>query len=106
VVHAVADYFTAERLADYPHVDGVVAFSHGIGCGMEMTGEPMSLLRRTTAGYVRHPNLAAALIIGLGCERHQIAGLMAEQGMAVGPYLKTFTMQETGGTRRTIEAAI
>ena len=52
----------------------------------------------------RHPNLAAALIIGLGCERHQIAGLMAEQGLAVGPYLKTFTMQETGGTRKTIEA--
>jgi arabinonate dehydratase len=106
VVHAVADYFTPERLADYPNVDGVVAFSHGIGCGMEMSGEPMSLLRRTTAGYIRHPNLAAALIIGLGCERHQIAGLMAEQGLAVGPYLKTFTMQETGGTRKTIEAAI
>ena len=37
VVHAVADYFTPERLADYPNVDGVVAFSHGIGCGMEMS---------------------------------------------------------------------
>jgi altronate hydrolase len=106
VVHAVADYFTPERLADYPNVDGVVAFSHGIGCGMEMTGEPMSLLRRTTAGYVRHPNIAAALVIGLGCERHQIAGLLAEQGLSVGANLQVFTMQQVGGTRKTIEAGI
>ncbi|HET9147481.1 MAG TPA: altronate dehydratase family protein [Acetobacteraceae bacterium] len=106
VVHAIADHFTPERLADYPNVDGVAAFSHGLGCGMEMTGEPMALLRRTMAGYIRHPNLAAALIVGLGCERNQIAGLMAEQGLSVGPNLRTFTMQETGGTRRTIEAGI
>lgn len=106
VVHAIADYFTPERLAEYPNVDGVAAFSHGIGCGMEMTGEPMALLRRTMAGYITHPNLAAALIVGLGCERNQIAGLMAEQGLVAGPGLRCFTMQETGGTRKSIEAGI
>lgn len=47
VVHKIAEWFTPERLADYPNVDGVVAFSHSIGCGMEMSGEPMALLRRT-----------------------------------------------------------
>ena len=56
--------------------DGVVAFSHGLGCGMEMSGEPIDLLRRTIAGYARHVNIAATLIIGLGCERNQIANLM------------------------------
>jgi len=106
VAHGIADYFTAERLVDYPNVDGVVAFTHGLGCGMEMTGEPMALLRRTMAGYIRHPNLAAALIVGLGCERNQIAGLMSEQGLSVGSTLKTFTMQEVGGTRKSIEAGI
>ena len=40
---------------------------------MEMTGEPMQLLRRTIGGYARHPNFAAVLIIGLGCERNQLA---------------------------------
>jgi len=59
VVHGIADWFTPERLAEYPNVDGVVAFAHGLGCGMEMSGGPMALLRRTMAGYIRHANLAA-----------------------------------------------
>jgi altronate hydrolase len=74
VVHKIAEWFTPERLAEYPNIDGVCAFAHGTGCGMEMTGEPMDLLRRTLAGYARHANLAGALIVGLGCERNQIMG--------------------------------
>ncbi len=106
VVRKVADWFTPERLADYPNIDGVVAFSHALGCGMELSGEPMDLLRRTMAGYARHPNLAAALVVGLGCERNQLSGFMASQGLAAGPTLKTFVMQENGGTRATIAACI
>lgn len=106
VVHRIAEWFTPERLADYPNVDGVVAFSHSIGCGMEMTGEPMQLLRRTMAGYARHPNLAAALVIGLGCERNQLKGLMAQEELQASPTLHTFIMQESGGTRRSIEAGV
>ena len=106
VVHRIAEWFTPERLAEYPNVDGVVAFSHSIGCGMEMTGEPMQLLRRTMAGYARHPNLAAALVIGLGCERNQLKGLMAQEELHASPTLHTFIMQESGGTRRSIEAGV
>ena len=98
VVNKIAEWFTPERLAEFPNVDGVVAFSHSIGCGMEMTGEPMQLLRRTMAGYARHPNLAAALVIGLGCERNQLKGLMAQEELQASPHLHTFIMQETGGT--------
>jgi altronate hydrolase len=106
VVRRIADWFTPERLADYPNIDGVVAFSHSLGCGMEMSGEPMALLRRTIGGYARHANLAAALIVGLGCERNQLGELMADEKMQAGPRLRTFVMQETGGTRRTIEAGV
>ncbi|MBL8384204.1 MAG: altronate dehydratase [Burkholderiales bacterium] len=106
VVHRIAAWFTPERLAQFPNIDGVAAFAHGLGCGMEMTGEPMDLLRRTLAGYIRHANLAAVLVIGLGCERNQIAGLLQDQGLSVGPRLRTFVMQETGGTRRTVEAGV
>src|SRR5688572_1635580 len=106
VVHKIAEYFTPERLADFPNIDGVVAFAHGTGCGMEMTGEPMDLLRRTMAGYARHANVAAALIVGLGCERNQISGLMKEQNLSTSSRLRTLVMQETGGTRKTIEAGI
>ena len=106
VVHKIAEWFTPERLADYPNIDGVAAFAHGLGCGMEATGEPMDLLRRTLAGYVRHANLAAVLVIGLGCERNQISGLLDAEGLSIGVRLKTFVMQETGGTRKTIEAGV
>lgn len=106
VVKKIAEYFTPDKLAEYPNVDGVVAFSHSIGCGMEMTGEPMQLLRRTMAGYARHPNLAAALIIGLGCERNQLKGLLEQEDLNPNSRLHTFIMQETGGTRKTIEAGI
>jgi altronate hydrolase len=106
VVNKIAEYFTEERLAEFPNVDGVVAFAHGTGCGMEMTGEPMDLLRRTMAGYALHANIAAALIVGLGCERNQIKGLMQEQKLETSDRLQTLVMQETGGTRKTIEAGI
>src|SRR5688572_30778440 len=106
VVNKIAEYFTPERLAEYPNVDGVVAFAHGTGCGMEMTGEPMDLLRRTMAGYARHANIAASMIIGLGCERNQIKGLMQEQKLEVSDRLQTLVMQDTGGTRKSIEAGI
>jgi altronate hydrolase len=106
VVRKIAEWFTPERLADYPNVDGVVAFSHSLGCGMEMSGEPMALLRRTIAGYARHANLAAALIVGLGCERNQLGELMADEKLHVGPRLLNFVMQDSGGTRRTIAAGV
>jgi len=106
VVRKIADWFTEERLADFPNIDGVVAFSHSLGCGMEMTGEPMGLLRRTMAGYARHPNLAASLVIGLGCERNQINGFLKDEKLERGPKLHAFTMQDSGGTRKTIEAGI
>lgn len=106
VVRKIADWFTPERLAAYPNVDGVVAFSHSLGCGMEMTGEPMALLRRTIAGYSRHPNLAGVIVVGLGCERNQLLGLMEDEQLQKGPTLHTLVMQETGGTRRSIEAGV
>lgn len=106
VVKKVAEWFTPERLAEFPNVDGVVSFSHALGCGMEMSGEPMNLLRRTMAGYARHANLAGALIIGLGCERNQLKGLLEQEELEGLPNLKTFVMQESGGTTKTIAAAI
>ena len=106
VVHEIANNFTKEHLAAFPNVDGVAAFAHALGCGMEMTGEPMDLLQRTLAGYIRHPNIAGALVIGLGCERCQVGGLFSAQNLTTGPQLRTMVMQESGGTRKSIETGI
>lgn len=102
----IADWFTEARLADWPGVDGVVAFTHEIGCGMEMTGEPMDLLRRTIAGTIRNPNIGGALVIALGCERNNIDGFLEQEKLLPGPRLKRLVMQELGGTHNTIEAGI
>ena len=106
VVHRMADWFTPERLAEFPNIDGVAAFTHATGCGMELSGEPMDLLRRTLSGYIRHPNMAAVLVVGLGCERNQINTLFQAEKLTAGTTLKTFVMQDSGGTRQTIEAGI
>jgi altronate hydrolase len=106
VIRHIAAHFTPQRLAAYPNIDGVVAFAQTSGCGMSSPSEHFDVLRRTLAGYARHPNLAGVLIVGLGCERNQVADFMTSQGLAVGPHVKTFVMQEAGGTRATIAAGI
>ena len=54
-----------------PNVDGVVAFPHGEGCGHAF-GPDVDQLRRTLGGVLAHPNVSAAVILGLGCEVNQI----------------------------------
>ena len=106
VARGIADHFTKERLAQYPNVDGVVALTHGSGCGMDTHGEGMLLLRRTLGGYARHANMAGVLMIGLGCEANQISSLMGAQNLKEGPLLQTFSIQDTGGTAKTIAHGI
>ena len=93
-------------LSDYPNVDGVVAFVHGTGCGMAAKGEGYDVLERTQWGYARHPNLAAALVVGLGCEVFQIPRLKEKYGLSDSDRFQTMTIQDTGGTRKTIEAGV
>jgi altronate hydrolase len=109
VAGVVADAFrrnvaTGENpLADYPNIDGVVALTHKTGCGMT-GGEPLDLLRRTLGGYARHVNFAAVIVLGLGCEVNQLGGLLEEQQLA--GRLRAMTIQEMGGSRKTVAAGI
>jgi altronate hydrolase len=93
-------------LADYPGVDGVVALTHKSGCGMAAEGEGMDVLRRTIAGYARHPNFAAVMMVGLGCETNQIPRLLEAEQLTAGDRLQTMTIQETGGTARTVQRGV
>jgi altronate hydrolase len=102
----IAEAFRNDALADFPNVDGVVPLTHTTGCGMGSTGEGIDILRRTIAGYIRHPNFAGVLVIGLGCEANQLAPLMLAHGLTAGPLLQTMTIQESGGTAAAIAAGI
>ena len=102
----IARAFDAEALADYPNVDGVVACVHGTGCGMADTGEGYANLQRTLWGFARHANFGGILMAGLGCEVNQIDFLLEAYGIERGPRFRTMTIQETGGTRKTVERGI
>jgi len=106
VCRKIAEHFTAERLAPFPNVDGVVAFTHNTGCGMSTPSLNFDVFRRTLAGYAKHANLAAVLIIGLGCERNQVGDLLSSQSLATGPKLVPLIMQGTAGTRASIQAGV
>src|SRR5688572_9324798 len=92
-----------EPLADYPNVDGVVALTHKTGCGMA-GGEPLQLLRRTLAGYARHPNFSHVIVLGLGCEVNQIGELLREHNLT--DRVRNMDIQSMGGTRKTVEAGM
>ena len=95
---------------DYPNVDGVIAITHKSGCGMEELGEDHQALERVLAGYARHPNVAAYVLIGLGCEVNQAAMMVERQGLrlplAPDNRPPIVTIQESGGIRKTVERAV
>ncbi len=106
VARGIADHFRGDALAAFPNVDGVVALTHGSGCGMDTAGEGMKILRRTLGGYARHPNFAGVLVVGLGCEANQISALFGAENLEEGPLLRTFSIQDTGGTAKTIARGV
>jgi altronate hydrolase len=107
---AIADHFSRQTnpgaLAGYPMVDGVVALTHGTGCGMDTEGTGMQILERTLAGYATHANFWGVLVVGLGCEANQINAWLAHSSLREGETLKVFNIQDTGGTRKTVEKGI
>ena len=102
----IADHFTPERLAPYPNVDGVAAFVHGTGCGMAGDGDGFEALQRVMWGYARHPNHAAVLMVGLGCEMNQIDWLLEAYGLKQGPTFQAMNIQNVAGLRKTVEMGI
>src|SRR5258705_6641734 len=106
VAKYVAESFRSPALEAFPNVDGVVALTHTSGCGMDVGGEGLAVLRRTLAGYARHANFAGVLIIGLGCEGNQMDALFFTQGLAEGPLLRAMTIQDKGGTAKAVAEGI
>ena len=102
----IASHFDEMRLAEYRNVDGVAAFVHGTGCGMADDGEGFEALQRVMWGYARNPNVAAVLMVGLGCEINQISWLIESYGLKQGPLFQAMNIQEKCGLSKTVEAGI
>jgi altronate hydrolase len=93
-------------LADYPHVDGVIALVHGTGCGIASKGEGFDNFERTQWGYAANPNIGGVLMVGLGCEVFQIGRMKDDYRIEEGDLFHSLTIQASGGTRKAIEAGL
>jgi altronate dehydratase large subunit len=81
---------------------GVVPLYHGHGCGRAVE---IPLHTRALVNLGRHPNCAAVLVVGLGCEvlgAEGIARAIAETGKPV----DCFNIQECGGSQRSAAKGI
>ncbi len=116
---AVADRFKDGRYRrDFPNVDSVFAITHKGGCGLPFEGTDHQILERVLAGFAHHPNVAAYVIVGLGCEVSYashlveardlvVLGAQASGGRSRADHRpRMLTIQEEGGVTRTIEAAV
>jgi altronate hydrolase len=122
----ISEAFDRELLAQFPNVDGVIALTHKGGCAMPFDCDNHRMLNRTLAGFAKHPNIAAYVIVGLGCETAQASFLtesenlveltdwskqgsaavrmLTENGNARAPLM--MNIQDVGGVRKTVERGI
>ncbi|MCA9123486.1 MAG: altronate dehydratase [Planctomycetaceae bacterium] len=109
----IAERFDKSLLKDYPNIDGVIALKHDNGCAMQFGGLQHQILNRVMGGMAKHPNIGGYLLCNLGCETGTMGSLLDGQklvqidgttGRSHGP--PVFTMQDYGGTTKTVEAAV
>jgi altronate hydrolase len=93
-------------LADYPNIDGIVPLVQANGCVIDYRGAIFDILKRTSWGYAANPNMGGVVMVGLGCEGFQIPRFKQAYGIEENERFRTMTIQETGGTRKTVAAGV
>ena len=106
VCKKIAEFIDDNELVDYDNVDGIVAITHGTGCGMTNKGLGWELLQATIAGYAQHPNFGGLLVIGLGCETNQVHEMANSLKWQNSRTFQMLTIQGIGGTRKTINEGV
>lgn len=103
VIRRAADEIQRSGLLnDYPTIDGIAAFAHGTGCGMASSGPGWENLQRVLWGHATHPNVGAAIFVGLGCEVMQIAQMKSMFDDGREARFHGLTIQDSGGTVETV----
>jgi altronate hydrolase len=93
-------------LKDYPNIDGVVALTQDNGCVIDYRGVIFDTFKRTAWGYATNPNMGGVMMVGLGCEGFQIPRFKEAYNVEEGETFRTMTIQETGGTKKTVAAGV
>jgi altronate hydrolase len=123
-VRQIARHFTADKLAAFGNIDGVIPIAHGFGCATRVGSDDYTLLQRCLAGMAVHPNVGGYILIGLGCETNQLSELITNYQLTSrdAPSVRRISggsgapvatlppasiyIQDAGGVRKTTHAAI
>jgi len=73
-------------------IEGVQAFTHPYGCSQ--LGDDLGHTRRILADLASHPNAAAVLVLGLGCENNRMDGFLKAVGEKEPRRIRFFNAQE------------
>ncbi len=92
---------TASRIGRL--LDGAVTITHPYGC--TQLGADLEQTKRVLLGFATHPNVAAVVLVSLGCETIP-AQELHEQVSSRGKAVLHLTVQGEGGTGRTVEKAV
>ncbi|MBN1657549.1 MAG: altronate dehydratase [Anaerolineae bacterium] len=105
VARQIAAHFTPDRLAAFPHVDGVAAFTHGLGCTFPAGSRDQQMLARALVGMACHPNTGAYLLVGHGCEKMPVDELAGHLADCTLPWASV-VVQDAGGIGPAVERGI
>lgn len=91
----------AKRIAE--QVEGAVCLSHPVGCSQ--VGEDLEITARTLIAMGNNPNLAAVLVVGLGCERFTPDEFVRGLAISQKPVEKV-VIQDEGDSLKAIEKGV
>jgi altronate hydrolase len=80
--------------------------SASVARSLDIKGEGYEVLKRTQWGYASNPNVGGVVMVGLGCEGFQIARWKQAYGLKESDTFRSMTIQETGGTKKTVMAGV
>lgn len=90
-------------VTDIANKSGAVTFTHPYGCTFDV--EENRTTEDTFIGLGRHPNVAAVLVVGLGCETAS-AKRITDAIREAGTPIETLIVQKQGGSRSTSERGV
>ena len=88
----IAAAANAELATPGSGIDGVHAFPHPFGCSQ--LGDDLGYTKKVLAGLARHPNAAAVLVLGLGCENNQMKAFLEFLGPQAAERIRWFNAQQ------------
>lgn len=101
----IPSVFCANRTARMieQQVEGAICITHPVGCSQ--VGEDLEITAKTLIAMANHPNFAAVLVVGLGCERFTPDEFVEGVKKSLKPVEKV-VIQDEGDTLKAVEKGV